>query len=535
MAKKSFFKGAVILGVAGIIVKIFGAFFRIPLANIIGDTGMGYYQTAYPVYVLLLTLSTAGIPTAIARLVSERTTEGNHREAYRIFTVSFRLLLGLGIVTSLILFFGAPYIVQYIMKGETEAVYSMRSIAPALLFVPIMAAFRGYFQGKQDMAPTASSQVVEQAFRVAFGLSAAVLLLPLGVQFAAAGASAGAAIGGLFGLLGIFIIFLRKRSGIKEECRNSAEGESESVRRILGRIVAIAVPVTIGAAIMPIMTNIDLFIVVRRLVESGYTSAEANSLYGQLSGFATPLINLPQVLTQAIAMSLVPAVAAAFISGDREFLQYNTAFGIRTAMIIGMPCSVGLMVLSEPIMLLLYPAQKASASNAAESLFILAFGAIFLSLVQTLTGILQGVKKQMVPVMNLCIGAVAKIIITYILTGIPSVNVKGAAAGTAVAYITAALLNYRAVRKYTGTRPDLALTFGKPVLSSVVMGAVVLAVYHGVSMFAGNTVSTMISVFCGVIIYAFCILRLKGITPEEIRMLPKGEKIVKIFRLDRKK
>ena len=141
----------------------------------------------------------------------------------------------------------------------------------------------------------------------------------------------------------------------------------------------------------------------------------------------------------------------------------------------------------------------------------------------------------MVPVMNLCIGAVAKIIITYILTGIPSVNVKGAAAGTAVAYITAALLNYRAVRKYTGTRPDLALTFGKPVLSSVVMGAVVLAVYHGVSMFAGNTVSTMISVFCGVIIYAFCILRLKGITPEEIRMLPKGEKIVKIFRLDRKK
>lgn len=150
--------------------------------------------------------------------------------------------MGLGIVTSLILFFGAPYIVQYIMKGETEAVYSMRSIAPALLFVPIMAAFRGYFQGKQDMAPTASSQVVEQAFRVAFGLSAAVLLLPLGVQFAAAGASAGAAIGGLFGLLGIFIIFLRKRSGIKEECRNSAEGESESVRRILGRIVAIAVP-----------------------------------------------------------------------------------------------------------------------------------------------------------------------------------------------------------------------------------------------------------------------------------------------------
>ena len=498
MAKKSFFKGAVILGIAGIIVKVFGAFFRIPLANIIGDTGMGYYQTAYPVYVLLLTLSTAGIPTAIARLVSERTTEGNHKEAYRIFTVSFRLLLAMGIVTSLLLFLGAPYIVQY-MKGEPEAIYSMRSIAPALLFVPIMAAFRGYFQGQQDMTPTASSQVIEQAFRVVFGLSMAVILLPAGLKFAAAGASAGAAAGGFFGLIGIFAIYMRRRSVIRENCRNSPDGESEAAKSILWKIVVIAVPVTIGAAIMPIMTNIDLAIVVRRLVQSGYSSAEANSLYGQLSGFATPLINLPQVLTQAIAMSLVPAVASAFSAKDQEFLRYNTAFGIRTAMIIGMPCSVGLMVLSKPIMLLLYPAQQASAVNAAESLFILAFGAIFLSLVQTLTGILQGVKRQLIPVINLAIGAGIKVIITYVLTGIPSVNVKGAAAGTAAAYITAALLNYRAVRKYTGSRPNFSLTFGRPMLSAAIMGAIVWAIYSGLSL------------------------------------LPKGAKIVAMLRLDGRK
>ncbi len=534
MAKKSFFKGAVILGIAGIIVKVFGAFFRIPLANIIGDTGMGYYQTAYPVYVLLLTLSTAGIPTAIARLVSERTTEGNHKEAYRIFTVSFRLLLAMGIVTSLLLFLGAPYIVQY-MKGEPEAIYSMRSIAPALLFVPIMAAFRGYFQGQQDMTPTASSQVIEQAFRVVFGLSMAVILLPAGLKFAAAGASAGAAAGGFFGLIGIFAIYMRRRSVIRENCRNSPDGEPEAAKSILWKIVVIAVPVTIGAAIMPIMTNIDLAIVVRRLVQSGYSSAEANSLYGQLSGFATPLINLPQVLTQAIAMSLVPAVASAFSAKDQEFLRYNTAFGIRTAMIIGMPCSVGLMVLSKPIMLLLYPAQQASAVNAAESLFILAFGAIFLSLVQTLTGILQGVKRQLIPVINLAIGAGIKVIITYVLTGIPSVNVKGAAAGTAAAYITAALLNYRAVRKYTGSRPNFSLTFGRPMLSAAIMGAIVWAIYSGLSLLTGNTVATMVSVFCGVVIYGFCILRFKGITPDEIKMLPKGAKIVAMLRLDGRK
>ncbi len=389
MTKKSFFKGAVILGIAGLIVKVFGAFFRIPLANIIGDTGMGYYQTAYPIYVLLLTLSTSGIPTAIARLVSERTAVGNHREAYRVFRLSFQLLLGLGIVTCLILFTGAPYIVQ-IMKGETEAIYSMRAIAPALLFVPMMAAFRGYFQGLQDMTPTASSQVIEQLFRVVCGLSLALLLLPYGLKFAAAGASSGAAIGAVCGLIAIFILFLKRRRGIVESCSNSVSDEKEPAKKILSRIIIIAVPVTIGAAIMPIMSNIDLLIVVRRLVDTGYTSAEANSLYGQLSGFATPLINLPQVLTESIAISLVPAIAAARpVKGYRiSSVQCHFRYP-HPAMLVGMPCAVGLMVLAQPIMLLLYPAQQESALSAAESLVILAFGSIFLSLVQTLTGILQ--------------------------------------------------------------------------------------------------------------------------------------------------
>ncbi len=534
MAKKSFFKGAVILGIAGVIVKIFGAFFRIPLANIIGDTGMGYYQTAYPIYVLLLTLSTAGIPTAIARLVSERTTEGNHREAYRIFKLSFGLLLGLGVATSLLLFLGAPCIVN-LMEGEPQAVYSMRAIAPALLFVPMMAAFRGYFQGLQDMTPTAVSQVIEQVFRVACGLSLALLLLPYGVKFAAAGASSGAAIGGIFGLMGILILFFRKKKGIREKREASAAGESEPAKTILARIIIIAVPVTIGAAIMPIMTNIDLAIVVRRLVDAGYTSAQANSLYGQLSGFATPLINLPQVMTQAIAMSLVPAIAAAHRDGDMGFLRYNTSFGIRTAMLIGMPCAVGLMVLSEPIMLLLYPAQKASAVNAAGCLFILAFGTIFLALVQTLTGILQGIGKQLVPVASLAVGAVAKVIITYILTGVPSINVKGAAIGTAAAYLVASALNLVAVKRYTGCKPDRALTYIKPACSSAAMGAAVWLVYHLASGILGNAGSTLLSVFCGVVVYGVLILFLKGITPEEIQMLPKGEKIVKILRLNGRK
>lgn len=524
MAKKTFLKGAVILGVAGIIIKVLGAFFRIPLANIIGDTGMGYYQTAYPVYVLLLTLSTAGIPTAIARLVSERTAEGNHREAYRIFRLSFKLLFIIGIVCSAILFFGAPYIVG--MYARPEAVYAMRAIAPALFFVPLMASFRGYFQGLQEMTPTAISQVFEQLFRVIGGLSLALILVPYGLHYAAAGASFGATAGAIFGLIAIVIVYMKQRKAIQSNIAISpADAVMEASGDILKKIIIIAVPITIGAAIMPIMTNIDLMIVMRRLTATGFTGEEANDLYGQLSGFAAPLINFPQVITQSMAMSLVPAIAAAHQTNDREMMNKNVTLGLRTAMLVGLPCAVGLFVLAKPIMLLLYPAEAESAASASGCLAVLAVGVIFLSSVQTLTGMLQGIGKQLIPVKNLCIGAVFKVIITYTLTGIPAINVKGAAAGTVCAYLVASSLNLMAVRKYTGVKFDITLTYIKPGISAFAMGAAVWSIYHVLHGSLGNALATVAGVGTGVIVYAFLILALNGITEEEMLTLPKGRKL----------
>ncbi|MCI8283694.1 MAG: polysaccharide biosynthesis protein [Firmicutes bacterium] len=527
--KKTFMKGAVILGIAGLIIKALGAFFRIPLANIIGDTGMGYYQTAYPVYVLLLTLSTAGIPTAIARLVSERTAEENHIEAYRIFKISFALLLGIGFISCAILFFGAPLIVS-VVSDMPNTVYAMRATAPALLFVPMMAAFRGYFQGLQNMTPTAVSQIMEQLFRVASGLILAIALLPAGLYYAAAGASFGATAGSIFGLAAIFIIFIRRRPGIRQSLENSVkDGAREDAGHIIRKIIIIAIPITIGAAIMPIMNNLDLAIVMRRLAAAGFTAKEANDLYGQLSGFATPIINFPQVLTQSIAMSLVPAIAAAYKTKDISFMRRNIELGMRTAMLIGWPCAVGIFVLAKPIMLLLYPTQHESAVSASGCLAILAVGVIFLSSVQTLTGILQGAGRQMIPVVNLLIGAIFKIAITYWLTGIASINVKGAAVGTVCAYLVASILNLIAVKKYTGAAFDLSLTYIKPIVSSVGMGVAVWIVYKLINMICGNAVSTLISVCCGVIVYGILIFMFKGITDEELKLLPKGKKIAAVF------
>lgn len=536
MEKKSFLQGAVVLGVAGLIIKVMGAIFRIPLANIIGDTGMGYYQTAYPVYVLLLTLSTAGIPVAISRMVAERNAVGKPEEAYRVFITSFKLLLVIGLGSFALLFFGAGYIVDYL--GNPGAKMAMMAIAPALLFVPLMASFRGFFQGNQNMNPTAISQIMEQFFRVAVGLSLAIFLAKNSLESAAAGASFGATIGAIGGLAVVVIIFFKKKSSILG--RASVNGNrqwEESSKQIVWGILAIAVPITIGAAIMPIMNTIDLAIVIKRLSATGFTPMEANNLYGQLTGMAGPLINFPQVLTQAIAMSLVPAVAASYKSGDREFLQYNVGLGLRTALVLGLPSAFGLMVLSQPIMVLLYPAQKASAINAAPSLLILSFGVIFLATVQTLTGVLQGVGKQLIPVRNLAIGALLKVLVTYFLTGIPSINIRGAALGTVCAYAVASFLNLLAVKKYTGVSLDFKDHMMKPLLSVLVMAGIVYGSHKGLahllesSMSQGraNALATATAIILGALVYFAMLFVTKAINREDLGKIKGGNKLIALF------
>ena len=525
---KSFVKGAVILGIAGLTIKILGAAFRIPLTNIIGDSGMGYYQTAYPIYVLFLTVATAGIPTAISRMVAERNAVDQPYEAHRVFKLSFMLLLSIGVFSSGILFFGAESITRFIK--EPEAVYAMKAIAPALFFVPLMASFRGYFQGLENMTPTASSQIIEQFFRVSVGLGLAVYFLPKGLQYAAAGASFGATAGGIFGFAGILIIYALNRKAIMASLEDADKVPVESARKILWGLLVIAVPITIGASIMPIINTIDAAIVKIRLVDIGYDSAVARGLYGQLTGMAAPLINFPQVLTQAVAMSLVPVVASSRRRADLDFMKQNIATGLRYAFILSVPCAVGMMVLSEPIMLLLYPMQPESAVNAASCLAILAAGIIFLANVQTLTGVLQGVGKQAIPVRNLFLGALVKIIITYVLTGIPSINVRGAALGTVMAYFVAALLNLISVKKYTQTTIDLKLTFFKPLLSAATMGLAVLVVYRMLAQGMPNSLATLLSIVFGALVYVCMIFVTRSITLKELETMPRTHKLVKLLR-----
>jgi stage V sporulation protein B len=527
MVKKSFMQGAVILGAAGIIIKIMGAFFRIPLGNLIGAEGMGYYQTAYPIYVLFLTLAVSGTPIAISKMVSESMAIGNYHEAHKIFRVSFILLFCIGIVSASICFFGADLLVTGM--GNSGAKYAMMAIAPALVFLPIAAAYRGYFQGMQDMKPTAKSQIVEQFFRVTIGLSLAYIFVKYGKEYAAAGASFGATAGAVASIITIAIIYKSRKKIYSENIDNTKDRETESAKNILSRLLSIAVPVTIGAAIMPIMNTIDVTIVMRRLQSTGWSLEQANTMYGQLTGMAAPLINLPQVLTMAVAMSLVPAISSAFKKNDMEFLNYNSQLGMRTSIIIGLPSTFGLMILAEPIMILLYPMQRESAIAAAPCLFIMAIGVLFLSTFQTMTGVLQGIGKQSIPVRNLFFGAIAKVVISYVLIGIPEINVKGAAIGTVAAYVIATLLNYLSIRKYTGIKFDLKITLLKPISAGIVMAITTWLVFRLLVPFLGNNLATVVTVVVAGGIYIIMLFLTRSVTADEVASLPMGAKIIKML------
>src|SRR5699024_8357501 len=436
----SFIKGAAILGIAGVIVKILGAIYRIPIVNIIKTEGMGYYQTAYPFYVLLLTISTSGFPVAIAKLVSERRAIGDYKGAFKVFKIALMGLFIGGTLTSLLVLLRADSIVRSLKN--VNAYYALIGLVPALFFVPIMATFRGFFQGRQDMVPTAISQISEQLFRVLSGLLFTYLLLDKGIPMAAGGASFGGSVGGIIGTVSIYLMYLSKRKEITKEVNNSLVHEEYTAGNIVKDLLVIAIPITIGAAIAPIMDTIDAGLVLNRLQSIGYTEASSNELYGQLKGFAQTLINLPQVFSIAIAMSLVPAISNATARKRKDEINNLISSGIRMTLLIGLPSALGLLVLAKPIIgLLYYNNTVETIASTGEILQYLSLGVVFLTLVQALTAMLQGLGKPIIPVINLFIGAVFKLILTYILTAIPSINVKGAAISTVVAYGVAAILD----------------------------------------------------------------------------------------------
>ncbi|MFA9422027.1 MAG: polysaccharide biosynthesis C-terminal domain-containing protein [Sedimentibacter sp.] len=530
MSKESFIKGAAILSIAGLLVKILGAIYRIPLTNLIGTEGIGYYQPAYNIYNLLLVVSLAGFPTAIAKLVSERRALQNYEGAYQVYKVSRWGLFLIGLVSSIFVLIFAKNLVTFI--GFPGSYYSMIALVPALFAVPLLSAYRGFFQGTQNMVPIAISQIVEQVFRVSVGLYLAYAFVGKGLEEAAAGATFGASIGGLAALVLIYLIFFFSKKGIKEEISLSSHNKKEPVWDIVKNLLYIAIPITIGASIAPLMGMMDSYIVSNRLATIGYTSIQIADMYGELSGTAQTLINFPQVFSTAVAMSLVPVITESFTRKQYDKLNTTANIGVKISLIIGLPCGIGLYLLAEPIIALLYssigPAKHISSGALLQ---ILAISVIFLTLVQAFTAILQSINKQFHPVKNLAIGLVVKVVISYILIGMPSVNIKGAAISTTIAYLVVALLNWYDINRKTEIKINLIKVSARPLLSTAAMAVAVEVVFRVVKLILGSqNLATLVSIAIGGVVYIICLFLTGAITEEDLELIPKGEKLKRFVR-----
>ncbi|MBP7278361.1 MAG: polysaccharide biosynthesis protein [Sedimentibacter sp.] len=529
MSKESFIKGAAILSIAGLFVKILGAVYRIPLTNLIGTEGIGHYQPAYNIYNLLLVVSLSGFPTAIAKMVSERRALNNYKGAYQVYKIAGWGLFLIGLVSSIFVLIFARNLVTFL--GFPGSYYSMLALVPALFAVPLLSAYRGFFQGMQNMTPIALSQLIEQIFRVAVGLYLAYALAGTGLEEAAAGATFGASAGGIAALILIYIMFIFSKKSIKEEISVSKNNEAEPVQYVIKSLLYIAVPITIGASIAPLMGNMDSFIVSNRLAALGYTVEEYTDMFGELSGTAQTLINFPQVFSTAVAMSLVPSITEAFTKKQGIRLNETANAGVKMSLIIGLPCGIGLFMLAEPIIALLYPSiGPAKHASSGALLEILSIGVIFLTLVQAFTAILQSVNKQFHPVKNLALGLIVKVVLSYMLIGIPNINIKGAAISTTFAYLFVALFNWYDINK-TKIKIDLIKVSSRALLSTAAMAVTVWISFSVIlSAIGSRNLATLGSIAIAGTVYVICLFITGAITKEDLELIPKGEKLKKFVR-----
>ena len=516
MSKDTFLRGALILTVAGVIVKIIGSANRILLSRLLGGEGIGLYQMAYPIYLLALSVSSAGIPVAISIIVAEKVALSDFRGASRVFHISLGLLTGTGIVFTFLLYFGAGWLIEHQFVRDARAYYAIAALAPAIFFVTVLSSYRGYFQGLQMMAPTAISQIFEQLARVITMIYLAYYLLPLGLEYAAAGASFGAVPGAMAGLLVLIYFYWRYRTDLREKIKAQPMMKQEAGSRIISRLVKLALPVSLANIMLPVVASIDLLIVPARLEIAGYTVEQATELFGYLTGMAVALINVPTILTGSLASSLVPAISEAFTLRNRQRIYQQTAMATRIANLITIPSFVGMYLLAIPLSQMLY-----STPNAGGSIAILSGGVVFLGIHQITTGVLQGLGHTTIPLINMFISAVVKIVMSFVLTAMPTLGIKGAAWATNADFVVAALLNMYFVYRYVGFSLDIK-NMAKTILAAIIMGGVVLLTYDSImSKTFHNTIATLLSVCVGSVVYGVMLLLLGGIQMRDIERIPK--------------
>lgn len=524
MTRDKFLKGALILTVAGILVKIIGSANRILLSRMLGGEGIGLYQMAYPIYLLALSISSAGIPIAISIIVAERLALNDYRGADRVFKISLLLMCCTGLLFACLLFWGAGFLVDSQIVRDARAYYAIASLAPAVLFATILSSYRGYFQGYQYMTPTAVSQIVEQFVRVVTMVSFAYILLPRGIAYSAAGASFGAAPGAFCGLLVLLYFHYRHKKANADNIRNQVKEWKISVYEIVLKIVKLALPVSLANIMLPVVSSLDMLIVPKRLEVAGFSIEQATTLFGYLTGMGLPLVMMATIPTASLAASIVPAISESYTIKDRSSVKSKVALAIRLCCIVTIPASIGLTVLATPISKMLYGTPNAGACIAMLSSCI-----FFLGLHQVTTGILQGFGRTVIPVVNMAVSAALKVWLAWVLTANPIYGVLGAAFATVADFALAVALNVFFLKRGTDiTFPIKDML--RILLSSAIMGTIAYAAHGNILAALGsNTLATLSSIILAGCIYLLMLGITGSVKKSEVANLPVvGKKLASI-------
>ena len=519
--QNSFFGGAAVLAAGILIVKVIGAIYKIPIVNVLGSS-YADFQNAYYIYALLLVVSTAGLPVALSKMVAAANARGQEQQVQKIFRVSMAVFFTLGFASFLFMFFGAEWLAE--LLNDPLAAKSIRYLSPAVLCVGCLSSFRGYAQGHSNMVPTAVSQIIEALCKLVFGLSLAILALRMGKSgdTAAAMAIVGVTIGSALALVYMALQYWRNRR-IPRTKEMPAPAST-----ILKELMAIAVPVTLTSAATGIINLIDTSLVQGRLQDAlGMTLEQSRTLFSAYSGVNT-LYNVPASLFVAITASIIPAVSSRLAREDHAGAAQVVRSAFKVTALAVLPMGVGLSVLSEPIVALVFKSLDAELSG--KMLGVMGFAAIFVCLMTVSNSILQAYGHQKFPVYLMIGGGIIKVIVNYTLVGIPSINIHGAPFGTVCCFSFAAIADLIFIRRIVPERPRYVQLFARPILATALMAVAAKGSY---TMLAGlgNSIATVLAIGIAVVVYAIAVVLFRCISREDLLLMPKGKKIADLLRL----
>lgn len=536
--KDDFLMQGMILAVAMVMTKVIGVAYRIPLTNILGDEGNGFYGYAFEVYAMALMLSSLSLPTVVSKLVSARIAMGQRRNAFRVFLCSMAFSLAVGIFISLVIFLGAGAISANIMKSPLS-VYALKVLAMGLFVVAVLGVLRGYFQGLGTMMPTAVSQIIEQLVNAVVSIAGASILYKIGTNagekngeellgpaYGAAGGTLGTVIGAVSALLFLLFCFYMFKGNIRHGIATDRSRKKERYQRILKILILTSIPIIFSTAIYNINQILDLKIFNDIMSAQGFTEKEYMALQGIYTGKYNTLINVPLAVANGLAASVIPSMTRAVTTGERKQIYSKIDQTIRFTMMISIPCFIGFIVLASPLMVLLY--NDASKTPA----LMLALGAVTVVLYSWSTvsnSILQGLDQMTTAAKNAGISLVVHLMALYLMLVVFKWNIYALVVSNIVFALCMCLLNDRAIHRTCGYEQEIDRTFIKPLTAAVLMGIVTYIVHLVLDIFIGGRfIPTIIAVLAAMAVYAVGILKLGVLSRADIKDLPQGRRIYRI-------